>query len=279
MDSESTTALTMEPQEQAFGEIALLDDRIVFPYKKSGPAPTLVWPAPEQTAPDAWKRCDLFQSTRAQLAAGLEIVPAEGNRSAIYHAVKRTVDICGAIVLLICLAPVMLAVFCVLMFTAGGKPLFRQTRLGHRGRPFTMYKFRTMGHGAESRQDEVENELSGPVFKNRSDERVTRIGRILRITSIDELPQLFNVLAGQMSLVGPRPPIGKEVAQYEPWQRRRLAVKPGLTCLWQVSGRSDISFEQWVKMDIWYVENQTFLTDLRLLLQTPWSVLSRRGAY
>ena len=101
------------------------------------------------------------------------------------------------------------------------------------------------------------NEKDGPIFKNRRDPRITRIGRLLRSTSIDEMPQLFNVLAGSMSLVGPRPPVAKEVEKYEPWQRRRLAVKPGLTCLWQVSGRSEVGFEDWVRMDLWYVKNQS----------------------
>jgi lipopolysaccharide/colanic/teichoic acid biosynthesis glycosyltransferase len=121
--------------------------------------------------------------------------------------------------------------------------------------------------------------MDGPVFKNRQDPRVTRIGRVLRTLSIDELPQLFNVLAGHMSLVGPRPPLLKEVEQYEPWQRRRLAVKPGLTCVWQVSGRNEVGFDDWVRMDLWYIDNQHLLTDLKLLARTPSIVLSRRGAY
>jgi len=142
-----------------------------------------------------------------------------------------------------------------------------------------MYKFRTMVPDAEARRHEVDNEKDGPIFKNRRDRRITRVGRFLRSTSIDELPQLFGVLSGRMSLVGPRPPIGEEVADYGAWQRRRLTVKPGLTCLWQVSGRSEIGFEDWVRMDLWYVRNQDFWTDLVLLARTPWSVLSRRGAY
>ena len=132
---------------------------------------------------------------------------------------------------------------------------------------------------AAEMQQRVQNEKDGPIFKNRHDPRITRIGTILRKTSIDEMPQLFNVLAGQMSIVGPRPPIQSEVEQYRVWQRRRLAVKPGLTCLWQVSGRSQIGFEDWVRMDIWYIKNQTFATDLKLLLKTPASVLSGKGAH
>ena len=142
-----------------------------------------------------------------------------------------------------------------------------------------MYKFRTMRLDAEAVQQDVQNEQSGPVFKNRHDPRVTKIGRWLRSFSIDEMPQSFNALVCDMSLVGPRPPVDKEVAQYERWQLQRLAVKPGLTCLWQISGRCEIGFEDWVRMDIWYVDNQSFWTDLKLLFKTPWSVLSRRGAY
>lgn len=142
-----------------------------------------------------------------------------------------------------------------------------------------MYKFRSMLPNAEERQHEVQNEKDGPIFKNRRDPRITRVGRFLRATSIDELPQLFNVLLGHMSLVGPRPPLAKEVVQYEPWQRRRLAIKPGLTCLWQVSGRSEIGFEEWIRMDLWYIKHQSLLIDLALLLKTPWCVLTGRGAY
>jgi lipopolysaccharide/colanic/teichoic acid biosynthesis glycosyltransferase len=188
-------------------------------------------------------------------------------------------DISGALVLLALLSPVMLVTFLVLLVTTRGKPLFRQVRLGWQGRPFAMYKFRTMVVDAENRRHEVHNEKSGPVFKNRRDPRITRLGRILRKTSIDEMPQLFSVLAGHMSLVGPRPPLAAEVARYEPWQRRRLAVRPGLTCLWQISGRSEIGFDDWVRMDLWYLRNQSLRTDLGLLVKTPWSVLTGRGAY
>lgn len=208
----------------------------------------------------------------------LPLEPA-GNRSLLYRALKRTLDLLGAAVLLVILAPLLLATYVALYITTRGKPLFAQERVGHCGRRFTMYKFRTMYLDADRRQHEVQNEQHGPVFKNRRDPRVTPLGRWLRSTSIDELPQLFNVLCGHMSLVGPRPPVMKEVAQYEAWQMRRLQVKPGLTCLWQVSGRCEIGFHDWVRMDIWYVEHQGLLTDIVLLIRTPWSVLSRKGAY
>lgn len=280
MAGDSISTIALQSQVSETDKSVSLDNSGFFCGGETGLLDrTLPRPPFSHTPLDAHHNRELFQSIRSQLDAGLEIVPAEGNRSAVYQTAKRVFDIAGAVILLILFAPIMLAVLLILSVTTGGRPLFRQTRLGLRGRPFTMYKFRTMTIDAESRRNQVANEQDGPVFKNRSDSRVTRIGRILRVTSIDEMPQLVNVLLGQMSLVGPRPPIGAEVAQYEPWQRRRLAVKPGLTCLWQVSGRSDIGFEQWVKMDIWYVENQNFLTDLQLLLRTPRSILSRRGAY
>lgn len=217
--------------------------------------------------------------TDRMLQAGRPIVAPEGNRSPAYLLAKRLIDVLGATVALVLLSPVLLAVLLVLSVTTRGRPFFVQRRLGHCGRPFAMLKFRTMAVDADRRQHEVRNQQDGPIFKNRRDPRVTRIGRLLRKTSLDETPQLLNVLAGRMSLVGPRPPVAKEVARYEPWQRRRLAVKPGLTCLWQVSGRSDVGFEDWVHMDLWYLRSQNLWTDLALLLRTPMVVLSGRGAY
>lgn len=216
---------------------------------------------------------------RRRLDAGRALVAAEGNRQGGYVTAKRAMDIAGSLALLVLLSPVMLTAFLVLWVTTRGRPIFRQVRLGRQGRPFVLYKFRTMVLDAEKRLGDVANEQSGPVFKNRRDPRITRFGHFLRRTSLDELPQLFNVLFGAMSLVGPRPPLASEVARYQPWQRRRLAVQPGLTCLWQVSGRCEIGFEDWVRMDLWYVRNQTLGADLKLLVKTPWTVLTGRGAY
>lgn len=270
----------LEPQDTTSDTGVLLGELFDLQTGDSGlGGPVLDWKPFCRALEKSPCRANESDSIEPQLAAGMEIVSAEGNQTAVYLAAKRLFDLAGAIVLLILLSPIMLTTFVVLAITTRGKPLFRQTRLGYRGRPFSMLKFRSMSVDAESKLDEIENEQDGPIFKNRTDARITRIGRFLRVTSIDETPQLFNVLAGHMALVGPRPPISEEVAQYEPWQRRRLSVKPGLTCLWQVSGRSDISFERWVEMDIWYVDNQNFINDLKLFLQTPWSVLSRRGAY
>lgn len=221
-----------------------------------------------------------FSLASWRLERGEPFVEPEGNLRSKYRVAKRMVDVAGAVVAITLLSPVLVTVFIILMITTRGRPLIRQERIGHLGRRFGMYKFRSMRLDAEKLQHLVANEhRSGPIFKNRSDPRITRIGRILRRTSIDEMPQLFNVLLGDMSLVGPRPPLAKEVKQYKAWQRRRLAIQPGLTCLWQVSGRSEIGFDQWVRMDIWYLRNQNLWIDLQLLIRTPLCVLSCRGAY
>lgn len=215
----------------------------------------------------------------ARFQRNQELVRPLGNQNPWYLATKRVFDIVGALALLALFSPIMLVTFGVLTVTTGGRPLFLQERVGLCGRRFRMIKFRTMRLDADKLQQAVVNEKDGPIFKNRRDPRITRIGRFLRSSSIDEMPQLFNVLSGSMALVGPRPPVAKEVAQYKPWQRRRLGVKPGLTCLWQISGRSEVEFEQWVRMDLWYLRNQSLATDLKLLARTPASVISGRGAY
>ena len=162
-----------------------------------------------------------------------------------------------------------------------GGVFYRQKRTGLGGREFEFWKFRSMKPGAHATREflEAANEQSGPVFKIRNDPRMTRVGRFLRKTSIDELPQFWNVLKGDMTLVGPRPPLPAEVAKYEPWQRRRLDVVPGLTCLWQVGGRSDIGFLDWVRMDLQYIRRRSARLDLWILWRTPLAVLLGRGAY
>lgn len=213
------------------------------------------------------------------LAADLPVVSAGGNRSKIYQIIKRATDIAGATAGLAVLGPVMLVALVALTITTKGKPLYGQERAGYLGRRFRMWKFRTMRLDAEKMQHAVKNEVGGPVFKNRRDPRITGLGRWLRKFSIDEMPQLVNVLRGEMSLVGPRPLPVHEVAKIEPWQRGRMSVRPGLTCLWQVSGRSEIGFTDWARLDLWYVRNQSLWTDLVLLVRTPLTVLSGRGAY
>ena len=232
------------------------------------------WRTPIHSAP-RWR----VSASDRRLQEGLCPVAPGGNLSPAYRAAKRLLDIVGALGLLVVLGPIMLAVFLILLVTTRGKPLFWQLRAGYRGRPFLMFKFRTMALDAARRQHEVPNEQDGPIFKNRRDPRITRFGRLLRKTSLDETPQLFHVLFGRMSLVGPRPLPLEEIARLEPWQRQRLAVMPGLTCLWQISGRSEIGFDDWVRLDLWYVRHQGLWTDLKLLLCTPASVLGCRGAY
>ncbi len=202
-------------------------------------------------------------------------------RRTSYEIIKRLVDILGASAGLVLSAPLMLCVAIAIKIDSPGPVFFRQTRLGKNGRPFTFLKFRSMQIDAVDLQTALtaHNEVGGPVFKIRADPRITRVGRFIRKYSLDELPQLWHVLMGHMSLVGPRPPIPDEVVKYEPWQTERLAVKPGLTCIWQVSGRSNIPFEQWVEMDIEYVRNRSLLLDLKLLLLTIPAVITARGAY
>lgn len=194
--------------------------------------------------------------------------------------IKTIVDLAVAAILLIMLAPLFIAVSIAIKLTSPGPVFFRQVRYGLRGREFKMYKFRSMWVDAERRMDEIRhlNEMSGPVFKIMRDPRVTSVGRFLRKTSLDELPQLINVLKGEMSLVGPRPPIPSEVREYERWQRRRLSMKPGLTCLWQIKGRNRIEFEKWMELDLQYIDNWSLGLDLKIILKTVPVVLFGYGA-
>lgn len=195
-------------------------------------------------------------------------------------AFKRTLDIGVSMMMLAIAAPVILVVALAIRLTSPGSVFFKQRRVGLNGRTFTLYKFRTMIEDAQERLSEVEhlNEMTGPVFKAKDDPRVTPVGRVLRRFSLDELPQLWNVFKGDMSLVGPRPPIPEEVASYHRWHRRRLSMKPGLTCLWQISGRNHVDFERWMKLDLQYIDNWSPSLDFKILLRTIPAVLSGRGA-
>ncbi len=194
---------------------------------------------------------------------------------------KRLLDLVGATVALIVSAPFVLLAALAIMIETHGPVLYRSTRVGRNGRPFTFYKLRSMVNGADRHRQHLShlNECDGPVFKISRDPRVTVVGRFLRTTSLDELPQLWNVLRGEMSLVGPRPPLPEEVSHYQPWQMRRLDVRPGLTCLWQISGRSRIGFEEWMRLDLEYISRRSFRLDFQILLRTIPAVLSREGAY
>ncbi len=194
--------------------------------------------------------------------------------------IKRAMDVTLSSALLVVSMPLMLLVGLLVKLTSSGPVIYRQVRCGRYGRKFVLYKFRSMHEGAEDVLWEIKhlNEMDGPVFKMRNDPRVTPLGRLLRKTSIDEWPQFWNVLKGDMSLVGPRAPLPEEVKEYTRWQRRRLSVKPGITCLWQVSGRNEIDFHEWMKLDLHYIDNWSLLLDLKILLRTFPVVLLGKGA-
>ncbi|MEI6666730.1 MAG: sugar transferase [Acidobacteriota bacterium] len=198
----------------------------------------------------------------------------------VQDATKRMVDVALSSVALAALAPLFLLVAAAIKLTSKGPVFFTQLRVGLRGRMFGMYKFRSMVVDAERRLEELQakNEQTGPVFKMRHDPRITPVGRILRKFSIDELPQLINILRGEMAIVGPRPPVPSEVAQYQPWQRRRLSVRPGLTCLWQVQGRNNIGFDEWMMLDLQYVDQWSFAKDVALIGRTVPVVVSGKGS-
>jgi exopolysaccharide biosynthesis polyprenyl glycosylphosphotransferase len=195
--------------------------------------------------------------------------------------VKRALDLMLSSLGLLAVLPIWLLVVAAIRVESPGPAIFVQERVGLRGRRFRFYKFRSMYVDAEKRLADVmtQNEVDGPVFKIRNDPRVTRVGAFLRRTSLDELPQLVNVLMGEMSLVGPRPPLPREVEQYRPSDAVRLNVKPGLTCLWQISGRSNVSFDDWMELDREYIRNLSLWLDVSILLRTVGAVLTMRGAY
>ncbi len=198
-----------------------------------------------------------------------------------YALSKRLFDLVVGSVALVFILPTLPLIALMIKLDTRGPVFFKQDRVGRNGRVFKFYKFRSMVHEAESKRAELGelNEQDGPVFKIRSDPRITSVGRFLRRSSFDEIPQILNVLKGEMSIVGPRPPLSEEVAGYQPWQRSRLAVKPGITCLWQISGRSHIGFNEWMRLDLEYLRTRSFKTDLLILLKTIPAVIERKGAY
>ena len=195
--------------------------------------------------------------------------------------VKRLVDVVLSLVAIVLLSPLFLLGAALVALTSRGPVVYRSTRLGRGEEPFVFWKFRTMYDGAHEDRESYShlNHQSGPIFKIREDPRCTPIGFFLRRSSLDELPQLFHVLRGKMSLVGPRPPLAEEVAQYDATARQRLLVKPGLTCIWQVSGRANIDFEKWVEMDLDYISTWSLRTDLWLMLRTVPAILRGTGAH
>ena len=200
----------------------------------------------------------------------LELESKSSMEFSLYEVIKRLIDVvcpfCGVVVL----SPLFIITAIIIKFTSKGPVFFSQKRVGKNGKEFDMYKFRSMVVNAEELKEKLatQNEMSGPMFKMKDDPRVTKVGKFIRKTSIDELPQLWNVLKGEMSLVGPRPSLPKEVDQFEDWMYRRLEVKPGLTCYWQVSGRNNIDFEDWMKLDCKYVDERNLWIDIKLIFKT-----------
>lgn len=196
-----------------------------------------------------------------------------------WRITKRAIDLVGSVLGIVVTSPVWILAAIAVRCEGQGSMLFRQVRVGRNGRQFVMLKFRTMCMDAETRKADLapHNEMTGPVFKMQNDPRVTRLGRLLRKYSVDELPQLLNVLRGEMSLVGPRPALPAEVSQYEPWQRQRLCVRPGLTCLWQVNGRNEVDFEEWMRLDLEYIHRCSLALDVAILAKTVPAVLKGTG--
>ena len=193
---------------------------------------------------------------------------------------KRVVDLVLSFKFLVLLSPLLLILALLIKLTSRGPILYRQTRCGLGGRKFTLFKFRSMQADTDLHREELEalNEADGPVFKIKDDPRCTGVGRFMRKFSLDELPQLFNILKGEMSFVGPRPPLPEEVEKYEPWQRRRLRMQPGLTCLWALEGRSKLNFRRWMELALQYIDNWSPTLDLKIFLKTIPVVLLGRGA-
>lgn len=250
----------METAAQGFPYVdtALIDD-VVAPalVVPAMVVPTLVVPAPPQAPPDL-----IVDIVRQPL-------------------VKRLMDVALASAALVVLAPMLAVLLVAVALDTRASPLFVQVRTGRGGKPFRMYKMRTMVADAEQRLRDLMhlNEVQWPMFKMRNDPRITRLGRFLRASSLDEVPQLINIVKGDMSLVGPRPPLPHEVAVYTGDQARRLSVLPGLTGLWQVSGRADCSFEQAVALDLDYIDHHTIWLDLAIMFQTFGAVIRGKGAY
>ncbi len=229
---------------------------------------------------------DLFQMSLSQIEVDdLSGLPLISIRPLAFRRwerlIKRAMDLLIASVALIVFLPLMLIIALAIKLDSPGPVLFKQVRVGKGGQEFVIYKFRSMRWGAEEEQERLRelSEVDGPIFKIKNDPRCTRVGRIIRRFSLDELPQLYNVLRGEMSLVGPRPPLPSEVAQYKEWHKKRLTVPPGMTGLWQVSGRSLLSFDEMVLLDLYYIENWTPLLDLKILLRTIPKVIMSEGAY
>lgn len=214
-----------------------------------------------------------------------ELVFWDGNeqqsKTNIYLVGRRVQDIVFSILAMIVLSPIMLiTMIAILIDDPSGSPIYRQQRCGRDGKRFAIFKFRSMHMGAEARLNDLlkDNERDGPAFKMKEDPRITRVGRFIRKTSLDELPQLWNVLIGEMSIVGPRPPLPREVVKYTKFQKQRLCIRPGITCYWQIQpNRHAVPFEEWVRLDLKYIRERSFWVDWKIILKTFKVVISKQG--
>lgn len=203
------------------------------------------------------------------------------SKNFLYYSTKRLIDICGSLIGIILLSPVLIVTIIAIKLDSEGPIIFSQERVGKNGKLFKMYKFRSMVTNAEKLLTKLKdkNEMSGPMFKMKEDPRITRVGKFIRKTSLDELPQLFNVIKGDMSLVGPRPNLPAEVAKFSSYHKLKLKAKPGLTCYWQVMGRNAIGFEDWMKLDVKYIEERTIWVDIKLIIRTFFVLFGDRNAH
>ena len=223
----------------------------------------------------------ISNSVKSVIADNLFLTFINVPHNTVALAVKKIEDIFGSLLGILLLLPIFITIALAIKLTSRGPAIYKQSRVGLRGRQFEMYKFRTMVANADKSRKELEgkNEADGPAFKIREDPRVTKVGKILRKTGLDELPQLFNILKGEMSLIGPRPPLPEETSQYKRWQLRRLSVKPGLTCFWQVKpDRNSIKFEKWMELDLIYIDNWSLRLDFLILIRTLKTIIRRTGA-
>jgi len=241
----------------------------------------------QQGAPAATEPILYGRESMSQALAGWGAQPVDElalpvrPRLVAYRKVKRGLDVAAASLVLCLIAPLLLVLALLVKLTSRGPVLYVSKRVGLCGAVFDFYKFRSMYVDADARRDALEkaNEKDGPIFKMKRDPRITPLGRFMRKFSLDELPQFFNVLKGDMSLVGPRPPLVHEVEKYSGFEQERLTIRPGLTCYWQIMGRSDLTFEEWMVLDHRYLREMSLWTDLRIMIKTPVAVLLGRGAY
>ncbi len=228
------------------------------------------------------KRADIGPPPRAGMISPPEhVMNISSGDDKIYGFLKRVFDLTVGLIALALFVPLFPIIALMIKLDAPGPILFKQDRVGKNGQIFKFYKFRSMEKEAERRKTDIAdlNEQDGPLFKIKLDPRITSVGKFLRRSSFDEIPQILNVLKGDMSVVGPRPQMPEEVAHYQPWHRERLRVVPGITCYWQISGRSHIGFNEWMRLDIEYLRTRSFLTDLVIFFKTIPAVIARKGAY